>query len=61
MVIECSSTNGCVQCYESLLWDTIRYSALSDAAQDGYEGVTQLFLSDTLAPNFNNRCSVPSR
>ena len=33
-------------------------TALSNAAQDGYEGEAQLFLSDTLALNFNNRCSA---
>ena len=59
MVDECSSTNGCVQGYESLLWDAIRSTALSDAAQDGYECEAELFISDTLAETFNNRSSVP--
>ena len=33
-------------------------TALSDAAQDGYEGEAQFFISVTLAPNINNRYSA---
>ena len=42
--------------------DAFRINALSNAAQDGYEMEAQLFLSDTLAQNFNNPFfSVPDR
>ncbi len=58
MVNECSPTNGCVQGYESLWFGKAGSTALYNAAQDGYEGEVQLFLSDTLAPNFNNRSSA---
>jgi hypothetical protein len=34
------------------------FTALSNAAQDGYEGEAQLFLSDTLAQTFNNLSSA---
>jgi hypothetical protein len=34
------------------------FTALYNAAQDGYESEAQLFLCDTLAPNFNNRYSA---
>ena len=40
------------------LWDAFRSTALSNAAQDGYEGEAHFFLSDTLAPNFNNLSSA---
>ena len=46
---EHSSTNGCVQGFDTLFWDDNRINALSNAAQDGYESKAQLFLSATLA------------
>ena len=33
-----------------MFWNEIRANALSNAAQDGYEGEAELFLSATLAP-----------
>ena len=34
---ERSSTNGCVQGFDTLFWDDNRINALSNAAQNGYE------------------------
>ncbi len=51
---ERSSTNGSVQGFDFFIKDAFRINALSNAAQDGYEMEAQLFLSDTLAQNFNN-------
>ena len=38
--------------------NAIRSTALSNAAQDGYEGEATMFLSDTLAQTFNTRSSA---
>ena len=54
---ERSSTNGYVHGFEFCIKDAIRTTALSNAAQDAYNGEHIYFLSATLAQTFNNRSS----